>query len=142
MSRMGSHDPYGYLKHKLWPKEELQVKLPIWLSTIKSQESPWFPCVEVACHIPWKYLNKGYNYTLYITSIIGLHIKLWARKVSRLQLGSPETKWHLGASPMAMHKEYYKGEGGGFPQVWAMVSLVSPCLPVAHLCNKTAPTMH
>ncbi len=37
-----------------------------------------------------------------------------------------ETKWHLGASPMARHREYYKGEGGGFPQVWAMVSLVSP----------------
>jgi len=21
MSKMGSHDPFGYLKHKLWPKE-------------------------------------------------------------------------------------------------------------------------
>jgi hypothetical protein len=20
MSKMGSHDPFGYLKHKLWPK--------------------------------------------------------------------------------------------------------------------------
>jgi hypothetical protein len=25
------------------------------------------------------------------------------------------TKWHLGVSPMARHKVYYKGEGGGFP---------------------------
>jgi hypothetical protein len=25
------------------------------------------------------------------------------------QLGSPRTKWHLGASPMARHKKYYKG---------------------------------
>jgi hypothetical protein len=25
---------------------------------------------------------------------------------------------------MAKHKEYYKGEGDGFPQVWAMVNLV------------------
>jgi len=38
-------------------------------------------------------------------------------RISRLQLGSPRTKWHLGASPVAMHKEYYKGEGGDFPQV-------------------------
>jgi hypothetical protein len=35
---------------------------------------------------------------------------------------------------MVKHKEYHKGEGGGFPQVWAMVSLVSLCLHVAHLC--------
>jgi hypothetical protein len=29
MSKMGSHDPFGHLKHKLWPKEGLGVKLPI-----------------------------------------------------------------------------------------------------------------
>jgi hypothetical protein len=27
MSKMGLHDPFGYLKHKLWPKERLGVKL-------------------------------------------------------------------------------------------------------------------
>jgi hypothetical protein len=39
------------------------------------------------------------------------------------------TKWHLGASPIVKHKVYYKGEGGGFPQVRVVVSLMSPCLP-------------
>jgi hypothetical protein len=34
---------------------------------------------------------------------------------------------------------YYMGEGGGFPQVWAMVSLVSPELPVACRSTKGAP---
>jgi hypothetical protein len=29
MFKMGSHDPFGYLKHKLWPKEGPGVKLPI-----------------------------------------------------------------------------------------------------------------
>jgi hypothetical protein len=29
--------------------------------------------------------------------------------ISGLQLGSPGTKWHLGVSPLAKHKEYYKG---------------------------------
>jgi hypothetical protein len=29
MSKMGSHDPFGYIKHKLWPKEGSGVKLPI-----------------------------------------------------------------------------------------------------------------
>jgi hypothetical protein len=34
---------------------------------------------------------------------------------------------------MARHKVYYKGEGGGFPQVWAVMSLVNACLLVARL---------
>jgi hypothetical protein len=35
----------------------------------------------------------------------------------------------FGASPVAKYREYYKGEGGGFPQVQAVVSLVSPWCP-------------
>jgi hypothetical protein len=33
------------------------------------------------------------------------------------------------------HKEYYMGEGGGFPRVRAVVSQVSPELPV--ICPST-----
>jgi len=29
MSKMGLHDPFGHLKHKLWSKEKLGVKLVI-----------------------------------------------------------------------------------------------------------------
>jgi len=43
---------------------------------------------------------------------------------------------------MKKHIVYYKGEGGGFPQVRAVVSLVSPNLPVAHPSTKSAQTMH
>jgi hypothetical protein len=25
MSKMGSHDPFGHFKHKLWPKEMLRI---------------------------------------------------------------------------------------------------------------------
>jgi hypothetical protein len=32
MSKMGSHDPFGHLKHKLWPKEGLHTKL--WASKV------------------------------------------------------------------------------------------------------------
>jgi len=67
----------------------------------------------------------GYNFALDLTLIEGLHVKLWASKVPRvpilgipkLQLGSPKTKWHLGAGLVTKHREYYKKEGGGFPQV-------------------------
>jgi hypothetical protein len=51
-------------------------------------------------------------------------------------------KWHLGVAPMVSHKEYYKGEGGGFPQVQAMVSLMSPCVHMVHLCTKNASITH
>jgi hypothetical protein len=63
-------------------------------------------------------------------------------RISRLPLKSPRTKGHLGASPMAKHRVYYKGEGVGFPQVWVVVSLVSSSLPVPHPNTKSAPTMH
>jgi hypothetical protein len=45
--------------------------------------------------------------------------------ISRFPFGSLETKSHLDVAPMENCKVYYKGEGGGFPQVWAMVSLVN-----------------
>jgi len=72
----------------------------------------------------WKAFNEGYNFASDLISIGGFHTKLWAPKVVRvltmgilgLPLGSLETKWHLGW-PVARHKVYYKGEGGGFPQV-------------------------
>jgi hypothetical protein len=38
-------------------------------------------------------------------------------RISGLPLGSPGTKSHLDVTPMERHKVYYKGEGGGFPQV-------------------------
>jgi hypothetical protein len=40
MYKIGLHDPLGYLKHKLWPKEGPRVKLSIWLSMTKRRESP------------------------------------------------------------------------------------------------------
>jgi hypothetical protein len=74
----------------------------------------------------------------------GLHTKLWAPKVLRipivrilkLPLGSLGTKRHLGVNPMARHKVYYKGEGGGFPQVRVVLNLVSLCLLMARPCTK------
>jgi hypothetical protein len=29
MSKIGLHDPFGHLKHKLWPKERSRVKLVV-----------------------------------------------------------------------------------------------------------------
>jgi hypothetical protein len=48
---MGSHDPFGHLKHKLWPKEKSRIKLAVWFPTTKSCESTRFPHVQVANNI-------------------------------------------------------------------------------------------
>jgi len=59
--------------------------------------------------------------------------------VSRFFFGSPRTKSHLDVGAMGRHREYYMGEGGGFPQVQVVVSLVSPKLPVACPSTKGVP---
>jgi hypothetical protein len=63
-------------------------------------------------------------------------------RISGLSFGSPETKCHLDVGLMEKHRVYYKGEGGGFPQVRAVVSLVNPSLPMDHPNIKSAQTMH
>jgi hypothetical protein len=71
-------------------------------------------------------------------------MKLWGPKVARvltlpilgLSLGSLGRKCHLDVGLMERHKVYYKGEGGGFPQVRAMVSLVNPSCPWLVLAPK------
>ncbi len=62
--------------------------------------------------------------------------------IPRFSLASPGTKCHLDVAPMERCKEYYEGEGGGFPQVRAVVSLVSLSLLVVRLSTKSAQTMH
>jgi hypothetical protein len=63
-------------------------------------------------------------------------------EISGLPFESPRTKCHLDVGLMERHRVYYKGEGGGFPQVWAVVSLVSLSLPMARPSTKSAQTMH
>jgi hypothetical protein len=75
---------------------------------------------------------------------------LWASKVAKVPIlaisGLPtwefRDKMTFGCKPMAKHKEYYKGEGGGFLEVRAMVSLMSLCLFMVRSCIENAPTMH
>jgi len=51
-------------------------------------------------------------------------------------------KRHLVVTPMVNHKEYYNGEGSGFLQVWATVSLMNSCLHVTYPCTKIVLSMH
>ncbi len=62
--------------------------------------------------------------------------------ISGLPLGSPGTKCHLGVGPKVRHKVYHKGEGGDFPQIRAVVSLVSPSSPEARPNTKSVTDVH
>jgi len=99
---------------------------------LKVKNRPDFQACRWRATYRWKALNEGYNFASDLISIKGLHTKLWRPEVmgvptlaiSGLPLGSPGTKNHLDVSPVERCIICYKGEGGGFPQVWAMVSLV------------------
>jgi hypothetical protein len=57
--KTGLHNPFGHLKHKLWPKERLGIKLTVWLPTTQSWESTKFPCVQVVCNMPLESSWRG-----------------------------------------------------------------------------------
>ncbi len=63
-------------------------------------------------------------------------------KVARVPTLAIGTKCHLDVGPMGSHRVYYKGEGDDFPQVQAVVNLMSPSLPMVHPSTKGVPTMH
>jgi len=94
-----------------------------------------------------KALEETYKFSLNLIPIGGLNKELWLHKVSGVQirtisgllLGSPGTKNYLDVGAVKRRREYYMGEGGGFPRVWAMVSLVSLESPVACFNTKGVP---
>jgi hypothetical protein len=94
----------------------------------------------------WKALDESYKFALDLILIGGLNKELWLRKVagiqtgtvSRLFLGSPGIKTPLG---YRCHGEVQRIIYGGrwwLPRVRAVVSLVSPELPMVCLNTKGA----
>jgi hypothetical protein len=84
----------------------------------------------------WKAFDEDYNFALDLFSIEGLHKIMNPQSrgspvvgISRLPFGNLGTKCHLDVGLMERHRVYYKGKGGGFPQVRAMVGLVSSNCP-------------
>jgi hypothetical protein len=140
---MASHEPFGHLQPKLWAKEGPRVKLAVWLPTTKSQESTRIRVNRWSATRCWKALEEGYKFGLDLVPIGGRGEKLWSpkvpgvqtRAVSGLHFGSLGKKCHSDVASAGEHREYYMGEGGGFPRVRAVVSQVSLRLPVA--CPNT-----
>jgi hypothetical protein len=58
-------------------------------------------------------LDEGYNFVLNLITIRGFAYEV----MSPQSCESLGTKSHLDVAPMERCRVYYKGEGGGFPQV-------------------------
>jgi hypothetical protein len=115
ISKMVSHWPFGHLQPKLWAKEGPGVKLAIWLSTTKSQESMHCRHLIRVCDMALKSSRRG--------------LQLWFRPrrdptlqsgvmtvqssgspvgtISGLHFGRPGNLCHLDVAFMASCREYY-----------------------------------
>jgi hypothetical protein len=135
-----SNTSYGQKKG-----QESNWQFDFWPLKVRNQPD-FIVCRWFATYF-WKALDEGYNFALHLIPIRGLHTKLWGPKptrvptlgISKLPLG---TKCHLDVGLVERHKIYNKGEGGGFPQVRDVVSLVNPNLPMVHFNTKSVRTMH
>jgi len=128
----------SYGQKKGW---ESNWQFDSWLQKVGNQPDPDL-CRWSATH-RWKALEENYKFALDLIPIQGLSRELWVLEVLRVQTGivsglllwSPGNKSHLDAGAAEQRREYYMGEGGGFPWVRAVVSQVSPRSPVA--CPNT-----
>jgi hypothetical protein len=74
MFKMGSHDSFGYLKHKL--KKSRKSKCQFDSQPLKVKNLLDLLVSRWLVTYPWKVLNKSYKFSLDLTSIRGLHKKL------------------------------------------------------------------
>jgi hypothetical protein len=115
---MGLHEPFGHLKHKLWPKEGPKVKLTIWLLITKSRKLPWFYYVQVVWDISlerfWQGLQcffKPHFNQRFAHKVMGPKVtRVPILGISGVPFGSLGTKWHLDASLVAKHIVHCKGK--------------------------------
>jgi hypothetical protein len=102
-------------------------------------------CRRSATHC-CKALEERYKFALDLVPIRGLSRELWPPKIPGIQpgllLGSPGNKSHFDAGAVEQRREYYMGEGGGFPWVRAVVSPVSQCCPWLVLTPKVFPKVN
>jgi len=131
---MASHWPFRHLQPKLWAKERPGVTLAVWLPTTKSRELTSSrrrleECEMVLESSRWE-LQLWFRTCPDPSSGRGAMVVQSsgspAGTLLGLHFGSPNKMCHSDVASVTSRRKYYKGEGGGFLQVWAMVSLVCP----------------
>jgi hypothetical protein len=130
MSKMGLHDSFGYLKHKLWQKKNQESNCQFDSWPLKIENRPDLLMCRLRVTHCWKALDEGYNFNFDLTSIEILHKKLWGPKFT----GVLKQNDIWVQAPWPGTKNTIRGK--------VVVSLVSPCLLVVCPCTKTVPIMH
>jgi len=131
---MPSHWQFGHLQPKLWAKEGPGVKLAVWLPTTKSRESTSSRRPIWLCDMALERSQRGlqlwfrprYDPTLQSGVMAVQSSRSPAGTISGLHFRSPGNLCHSDVASVTRRREYYMGEGGGFPRVRAVVSLVCP----------------
>jgi hypothetical protein len=131
---MASHWQFGHLQPKLWAKEGPGVKLAVWLPTIKSRESTSFRRRLEECDTALESFRRELQHwfktrpdsSLGRGAMVVQSSGSPAGTLSGPHFGSPNKMCHSDVASATSRKEYYMGEGGGFPRVRAVVSLVCP----------------
>jgi hypothetical protein len=130
---MASHWSFEHMQPKLWAKEGPGVKLAVWLPTTKSRELTSFRHPIWECDMELERSRRGLQLrfkprrdrTLQSRVIAVQSSESPTGTISGLHFGSPQQNVPFGCR---LHGElqriYYMGEGGGFPRVRAVVSLV------------------
>jgi len=145
---MGSHCSFGHLKHKLWPKEGPWVKLSIWLSTRKSQESTRFTCLQTT----WDIFLESFRQELQLCFRPHLDPRS-SRKVMGLQNRMSPSYRDFGTLESRERKTIWMWalwRGAEYTIRWRWWLPPSPgcgescvsALPVACSSTKGAPAMH
>jgi len=137
MSKMGLHEPFGYRSTSYGKRKGWESNWQFDSRPLKVGNRPGTDACRWSATHRWNTLNESYKFSLDLRLGRGLSWELWAPKVLGVQtrtiwvllLGSPGTKSHSDVGPVGERREYYMGEGGGFPRVQAVVSQVSPCCP-------------
>jgi len=131
---MASHWPFGHLQPKLWAKEGPRVKLAVWLPTTKSRKSTSSRRRLGECDTELESSRRELQlqFRTCLDPSLGRGVMVVqssgspARTLSGLHFGSPNKMCHSDVASSTSRREYYKGEGGGFPRIRAVVSLVCP----------------
>jgi len=131
---MASHWQFGHLQPKLWAKERPGVKLAVWLPTTKSRESTSSRRRLGECNTALESSQRDLQHWFKTRpdpssgrgAMAAQSSGSPAGTLSGLHFGSPNKMCHSDVASATNRKEYYKVEGGGFPRVRAVVSLVCP----------------
>jgi hypothetical protein len=131
---MASHWQFEHLQPKLWAKEGPGIKLVVWLPTTKSRESTSSRRHLEECDTALESSRRELQHWFKARPDLSSGQEAMAVQssgspagtLSGLHFGSPNKMCHSDVASVTSRRECYKGEGGGFPRVRAVVSLVGP----------------